>query len=186
VGNLTGSGLPVAASDTGAIQNADGSEDKAALAQSSIGQKDVRMTALQGALIAATVANNGTQMRPYLVERLLSADRGQIYSADPEELREPISAQVAGDLQDMMVSVVKNGTGRSADFDGFRVGGKTGTAESGDDPEHGWFIGFAIDGDGEPVSAVCIVLENTGNGGSAEAARIGGLIMRAAIGRGGS
>ena len=59
-------------------------------------------------------------------------------------------------------------------------------AENGALPEHGWFIGFTINSDGKPVSAVCVVLENTGNGGSAEAARIGGLIMRAAIGRGGS
>jgi peptidoglycan glycosyltransferase len=187
VGNLTGGGLPVAASRTGDIQNPSGGDDPAALAQSSIGQKDVRMTPLQGVLIAATVANGGSQMRPYLVDKLLGADRtSQLYSASPDELRRPISAQVAGDLQDMMVSVVKNGTGRSADIGGFRVGGKTGTAENGNLPEHGWFIGFAIDGAGQPVSAVCVVLENTGNGGSAEAARIGGLIMRAAIGRGGS
>jgi peptidoglycan glycosyltransferase len=186
VGNLTGGGLPVAASRTGEIKNPDGSDDPAGLAQSSIGQKDVRMTPLQGALIAASVANNGSQMRPYLVDKLLGADRSQLYSADPKELRRPITAQVAGDLQDMMVSVVKNGTGQSADIGGYRVGGKTGTAQNGDLPEHGWFIGFAIDGNGQPVSAVCVVLENTGNGGSAESARIGGLIMRAAIGRGGS
>ncbi len=187
VGNLTGGGLPVAASRTGDIKNPnDGTDDPAALAQSSIGQKDVRMTPLQGALIAATVANDGRQMRPYLVDKLLGADRSQLYSADPAELRRPITAEVAGDLQDMMVSVVKNGTGENADIGGFRVGGKTGTAENGNDPEHGWFIGFAINSAGEPVSAVCVVLENTGNGGSAESARIGGLIMRAAIGRGGS
>jgi peptidoglycan glycosyltransferase len=125
-------------------------------------------------------------MRPYLVDKLVGADRSQLYSADPKELRRPISAAVAGDLQDMMVSVVKNGTGVSADIPGYRVGGKTGTAQNGNLPEHGWFIGFAINSDGEPVSAVCVVLENTGNGGSAEAARIGGLIMRAAIGLGGS
>jgi peptidoglycan glycosyltransferase len=187
VGNLTGGGLPVAASHTGDIRNPnDGSDDPAALAQSSIGQKDVRMTPLQGALIAASVANNGVQMRPYLVDKLLGADRSQLYSADPKELRRPVTSSVAGDLQDMMVSVVKNGTGRSADIPGYRVGGKTGTAQNGDLPEHGWFIGFAIDGNGQPVSAVCVVLENTGNGGSAESARIGGLIMRAALGRGGS
>src|SRR4029450_10974675 len=66
VGNLDASGLPVAASHTGAIANPDGSTDQGALAQSSIGQRDVRMTTLQGALIAATVANGGSQMRPYL------------------------------------------------------------------------------------------------------------------------
>ena len=187
VGNLEGGGLAVAASETGAMANPDGSTDQAALAQSSLGQRDVRMTPLQGALMAATVANNGNQMRPYLVQQLLSPDRRPIYTAAPESLRKPIDGQVAGDLREMMVSVVTSGTGRNAKIRGFEVGGKTGTAQNaeGADP-HGWFVGFAYDDKGEPVSAVCVMLENVPGGkASAEAARISGLIMRAAAGRGG-
>jgi penicillin-binding protein A len=187
VGNLEGGGLPVAASHTGAIANPNGSVDKGALAQSSIGQRDVRMTPLQGAMIAATVANGGKQMRPYLVRQLLSPDRRSIYTADPKTLREPINGQVAGDLKDMMVSVVENGTGKKAKISGFTVGGKTGTAQNveGADP-HGWFIGFAFNEKGEAVSAVCVMLEHVPGGhASAEAARIAGLIMKAAAGGGG-
>jgi len=187
VGNLEGGGLPVAASRTGAIANPDGSTDKGALAQSSIGQRDVRMTPMQGALIAATVANDGKQMRPYLVQKLLSPDRRTIYSASPKTLRTPISGSVAADLQDMMVSVVENGTGTKAQINGFKVGGKTGTAQNavGADP-HGWFIGFAFNEKGEAVSAVCVMLENVPGGhASAEAARIAGKIMKAAAGGGG-
>jgi peptidoglycan glycosyltransferase len=187
VGNLEGGGLPVAASRTGAIANPDGSTDKGALAQSSIGQRDVRMTPMQGALIAATVANDGKQMRPYLVQKLLSPDRRTIYTADPKTLRTPISSSVAADLQDMMVSVVENGTGTRAQIDGFKVGGKTGTAQNavGADP-HGWFIGFAFNEKGQAVSAVCVMLENVPGGhASAEAARIAGKIMKAAAGGGG-
>jgi len=193
VGDLEGDGLPVSASHTGAMANPDGSTDEGALAQSSIGQRDVRMTTLQGALIAATVANGGDQMRPYLVKQLLSASRSPIYTAQPTKLRSPVDGQVASDMQDMMVSVVENGTGKSAQIDGFRVGGKTGTAQNGNDQNgnplnpHGWFIGFAFNSKGEAVSAVCVMLENVGGGhASAEAARISGLIMKAAAGRGGS
>ncbi len=187
VGNLEGSGLPVAASRMGKIQNPDGSTDQAGLAQSSIGQKDVRMTTMEGALIAATVANGGEQMRPYLVQQLLSPDRRPIYNAAPKSLRTPVSGQVAEDLREMMVSVVENGTGKRAQINGFEVGGKTGTAENAEGADdHGWFIGFAYE-NGKAVSAVCVMLENVpGNGGaSAEAARIAGLIMKAAAGRGG-
>ncbi|MEU8259605.1 penicillin-binding transpeptidase domain-containing protein [Micromonospora sp. NPDC048999] len=183
VGQLGKGGLPVAASRTGDMQNPDGSTDPAALAQSSIGQNNVRMTPLQGALIAATVANGGGQMRPYLVKQLLAPDRTtSYYNADPRELRQPVSGQVASDLRDMMVNVVHNGTGRKAAIDGYTVGGKTGTAESGPDtPDHGWFIGFVLDKTGTPISAVCVELERAGSGGSAEAARIAGRIMAAVI-----
>lgn len=183
VGQLGEGGLRTAASRTGDMQNPDGSTDPAALAQSSIGQNNVRMTPLQGAMIAGAVANGGSQMRPYLVRQLLAPDRTtSYYTAKARELRQPVEPQVASDLRDMMVSVVTKGTGQKAAISGYTVGGKTGTAQSAPDrPDHGWFIGFALDKNGNPVSAVCVVLEQAGSGGSAEAARIGGQIMRAAI-----
>jgi penicillin-binding protein A len=80
-----------------------------------------------------------------------------------------------------MVSVVKNGTGEKAQIGGYTVGGKTGTAQVGEGAEdHGWFIGFVIK-DGQPISAVAVLLESAGKGGSAEAARISRQIMRAVI-----
>jgi peptidoglycan glycosyltransferase len=187
VGNLTDGGLAVATSETGAMANADGSTDQAALAQSSIGQRDVRMTAMQGALIAETVANGGKQMRPYLVQQLLDSERRPVSTASPKVLRTPITGDVASNLREMMISVVENGTGGRAKISGFEVGGKTGTAQNAEGkPPHGWFIGFAFNEKGEAVSASCVMLENVPGGhASAEAARISGLIMRAAAGRGG-
>ncbi|PWU48095.1 peptidoglycan glycosyltransferase [Micromonospora globispora] len=183
VGHLGKGGLPVAASRTGDMEAPGGATDPAALAQSSIGQRDVRMTPLQGALIAGAVANGGSQMRPYLVKQLLAPDRTtSYYTAEPRQLRQPVSGQVADDLREMMVSVVENGTGKSARIDGYTVGGKTGTAQSGPNtPDHGWFIGFVLDKNDKAISAVCVELERAGSGGSHEAARIAGKIMAAVI-----
>lgn len=172
----------VVASRTGDIKDPDGTDDRAALAQSCIGQANVRMTPLQAALVAATVANDGRQMRPYVVQQRQGPDLSVLDTARPQELRQPINEGVARTLQDMMISVVQGGTGRSARIDGFDVGGKTGTAQVGESArDHGWFIGF-VRRSNEPIAAVAVFLENAGSGGSAEAARIAGQVMRAVIG----
>lgn len=172
--------MRVTESHTGPIQNPDGTADPAVLAQSCIGQNEVRMTPLQAALVAATIANNGTQMRPYLIDTLQGPDLNPLGRADLEVLRKPVSADVAAQLREMMNSVVSSGTGTNARIEGFEVGGKTGTAETGEDRDHGWFIGYARK-DGRPVVAVAVLLQNAGAGGSAEAAQIAGQVMRAAI-----
>jgi peptidoglycan glycosyltransferase len=66
--------MRVVAAHTGPMENQDGSPDPAVLAQSCIGQNEVRMTPLQGALIAATIANDGSQMRPYLIDTVQASD----------------------------------------------------------------------------------------------------------------
>ncbi len=182
VGQLDEAGMVAATSHTGAMQRPDGQQDPAVLAQSCIGQSSVRMTPMQGALIAAAVANDGIQMRPYLVQQLKGSDLTTVhYTVSPQKLRQPVSGDTARQLQTMMQSVVQNGTGKNAQISGYTVGGKTGTAQNGDNaPEHGWFIGFVLK-DGKPISAVSVLLEQTGNGGSAEAARIAGQVMRAII-----
>jgi peptidoglycan glycosyltransferase len=172
--------MRIATSQTGTMLDPSGQVDKPTVAQSSIGQSNVRMTPLQGALIAATVANHGSQMRPYLIDKELAADRTSTYVAKPQEQRQPVNAQVADTLRDMMVSVVESGTGTQAKIAGVQVGGKTGTAQTGDSPDHGWFIGFAIK-DGKPIAAVAVFLENAGNSGSHDAAQIAGNVMRAII-----
>jgi peptidoglycan glycosyltransferase len=83
---------------------------------------------------------------------------------------QPVSAAVAGELTQMMTSVVasSNGTGRKARIDGVQVAGKTGTAEvgtSGDDaPPHTWFTGFAPADD--PQIAVAVFIKNGGQSGT--------------------
>jgi peptidoglycan glycosyltransferase len=166
--------MNVAPSTTGDIA------DSAQLAQSCIGQFQVAMSPLQGALVAGAIANDGKQMRPYLIDTLQGPELTPIARAQQRVLREPVSGEVAAQLREMMNSVVAGGTGRNAQIPGVEVGGKTGTAEDGDRPDHGWFIGYARQ-DGRPLVAVAVFLQNAGSGGSGEATRIAGQVMRAAI-----
>jgi penicillin-binding protein A len=151
--------LPVAGSTIGSIDN------DAQLAVSSIGQQDVQITPMQAAMIAAAVANNGTLMRPHLVDQVRAPDLTVIDQTDPEKMSQPISREVAGELQQMMVNVVQNGTGRKARIDGVTVGGKTGTAEVGDGANpHTWFVGFA--GSGDKQIAIAVFVKNGGQSGT--------------------
>jgi peptidoglycan glycosyltransferase len=168
--------LPVSPSRLGDLS------DPPAVAQSSIGQRDVRMTPLQGAMIAAAVANNGRLMKPYLVQELQAPDLSTLDNARPEELSRPLTSEQAAQVQQMMRGVVEGqgGTGKRARVEGVLVGGKTGTAEDGDArQDHSWFIGFAIV-DGEAVGAVAVVLENAGTSSSATAA-VAGDVLRSIV-----
>jgi peptidoglycan glycosyltransferase len=171
--------LDVAPSGVGDI------ESQAALGQTSIGQRDVRMTPLQAAMVAATVANKGSLMKPYLVDQIRAPDLSVIGQTDPEEFRHPISADVATQLTTMMTSVVQQGTGRAARIDGVQVAGKTGTAQvSAGVPDHTWFIGFAPAND--PQIAVAVFVANGGGTGGERSAPIARQVMEAYLnGRGG-
>ncbi len=173
--------MNVTSSHTGEMTGPDGTIDPPALAQSCIGQREVRWTPLQAALVAASVANDGVQMRPYFIDTIQDANLAPIWRADPQDVRRPLTSEDSGQLRQMMNAVVSNGTGTNARIDGFEVGGKTGTAQNGDAPDHGWFIGYARTNSGQPVVAVAVLIQNAGSGGSAEATAIAGQVMEAAI-----
>ena len=154
--------LRVAASTVGAIEN------DAQLGIASLGQQDVQITPMQGAMIAATVANDGTLMQPYLVDQVRAPDLTVVDQAEPEERAQPISAEIAGQLTEMMTSVVANGSGRRAQIDGIDVAGKTGTAQTGpESDDNAWFVGFAPADD--PQIAVAVFIEAGGTGGDQSA-----------------
>jgi len=164
--------LDVAPSGVGDIESA------AALGQTSIGQRDVRMTPLHAALVAATVANDGVQMKPFIVDQVQAPDLTVIDSTQPEEWRQSISADVANQLTEMMLSVVENGSGRAARIDGVEVAGKTGTAQVSDEvADHTWFMGFAPADD--PQIAVAVFVANGGGTGGERSAPIARQVIEA-------
>ena len=140
-------------------------QDVPATAQSAIGQRDVRTSPLQMATVAATIANGGRRMGPFVARQVVS-DKGSVVKRfEGEDFGQVIPEQVAGDLRDMMLQVVEGGTGVAAQIPGLQVAGKTGTAQhaQGRNP-HAWFIGFT--GSGDRQIAVAVVVEEGGNLGS--------------------
>jgi penicillin-binding protein A len=140
-------------------------DDLPAVAQSAIGQRDVRVNVLQMALIAGAIGNDGVQMVPRLVRRIEDPKGRVLREFGPEEYGRPMASENAAALADMMVAVVSGGTGTAAQIPGIEVAGKTGTAQTaeGENP-HAWFVAFAPAQD--PEIAVAVVVLNGGDLGS--------------------
>lgn len=145
--------------------------DDAALAQSGIGERNVRATPLHMAMIAAAVANNGVVTNPYMVQRIFDADGQAVETAEVSELGRAMAPETASVLAQMMERVVTEGTGRQAAVPGVRVAGKTGTATGRGDFSNPWFIGFApVE---SPTIALAVFIE--GSPSSGESATGGSL-----------
>ncbi|ORA14897.1 D,D-transpeptidase PbpA [Mycobacterium arosiense] len=160
--------------------------DAAALGMTSIGQKDVAMTPLQNAEIAATIANDGVTMQPYLVDSLKGPDLTTISTTAPYEQRRAVSPQVAAKLTELMVGAERVAQQKGA-IPGVQIASKTGTAEHGSDPRHtpphAWYIAFAPAQ--TPKVAVAVLVENGADRlsatGGALAAPIGRAVIQAAL-----
>ncbi len=152
--------------------------DPAALAQSGIGERDVRATPLTMAMVAAAVANGGETMAPFLVRQVFDADGEAVDVTQPTTLGRAMSPATAAVLGGLMELVVTEGTGRRAAVPGLRVAGKTGTAASPEGPPHAWFIGFApVE---RPRIAVAVLVESGGDvGESATGGTVAAPIARA-------
>jgi len=163
---------------------ADFDRDLPGLAKSAIGQQDVSATPLQMALVAAGIANNGVIMTPPLLGEVRDSEGEVVQRYDNKPWLTAVPPSVAQQTRDMMVGVVANGSGSRAQIPGVTVAGKTGTAQTGLNKSHTWFISFAPAE--APRIADAVMLEDqpstTEATGGALAAPIAQAVIRAALG----
>jgi peptidoglycan glycosyltransferase len=156
--------LPRPAGSTfGGTRNLD--ENLPLLAMRGFGGNEVQMVPLHMAMVAATVANGGVMMKPYVVDSTYDHDGRLLERTEPEEWKRPISPQIAGTLNTLMQSVATSGTASCciALASGVPVAAKTGTAQLNQpgEPErsHAWIVAFAPADD--PQYAVAVMLKGT-------------------------
>lgn len=167
--------------------------DKAQTALSGIGQFDVTATPLQMAMVSAAIANGGELVSPHMVSQISDASgnvlRNYDGNDDNTDTREIVSSSTAEQLQSAMQTVVDEGTGTNAQIDGATVGGKTGTAQHGENNSqtpYAWFTSYAKDDSTGKEVAVAVIIEQSnaarsevsGNGLAAPVAK---AMMEAAL-----
>lgn len=145
-------------------------ESDIALGEASIGQGQMLATPLQMASVAQTIANEGVRSPTSLVrnEELRS-------DAEPVQVTSP---EVADTMKQLMIEVVKSGTGVAGAVSGIQVAGKTGTAELGPRPgqvlgpdeepeqiENAWFTAFAP-ADNPKYAIAVMIIDAPGDGGT--------------------
>jgi peptidoglycan glycosyltransferase len=148
-------------------------QDKSFTAFDAIGQHDTTVTPLQEAMFAATVANGGKLMKPYLIQQVTASDLSVVQQTQAQQLSQPISSTVAGYEKQMMLAVVQDqeGTGNafnSNNENGLLIAGKTGTAQNGVSAEpDAVFTAFAPADN--PKIAVGVMIAGGGYGAAAAA-----------------
>jgi peptidoglycan glycosyltransferase len=146
------------------------------------GQERLLVTPLQMAMVAGTVANGGVPMRPFAVDRIVSPKGKVLVKTRPSKMPRAMSPTTAQSIGDMMVRAVEAGTGTSAQISGLRIGGKTGTAETGIDGSNvTWFIAFAGPVGQKPRVAIAVVLQNQQLTGGATAAPIARQVLQSLL-----
>ncbi len=104
---------------------------KRALPSIAIGQ-GIAVTPLQLVTAVSAIANEGALMKPFVVERIHSTQGDVVWNQEPEVRRRPIRRRTARTLTALLENVVVRGTGKRAAIHGYRVAGKTGTAQKFD------------------------------------------------------
>ncbi len=125
--------------------------------------EEIAVSPLQVAQAYAAIANGGILVRPVLVRETLDPEGRPVTPSRRQDGVRVMPAVVARQVASMLEAVVDEGTGKAAQVPGYRVGGKTGTAQKGADggglrsgSHAAWFAGFLPVQDPSLVIVVCV------------------------------
>lgn len=155
--------------------------DELDLATTSFGQ-NISVSVLQMATIYSTIANGGNLMKPYIVDEIKSAEGTVISKTAPVIKRQVISSETATQMMSVLYDTVNTGTSKAAQATGYKIAGKTGTAEEGRGANKKYmasFAGIAPYDDPQMVLIVSIYnpTSSAGHMGGVVAAPVGGTII---------
>ena len=146
------------------------------MAGAAIGQESDTVTPLQEAMFAAAIANNGTLMKPYLVNKITAPDLTPLSTTASTVLGHPVTPTAANEVKQMMISVTQSASGTAHATAGTQatggivVAGKTGTAQNGINNsglDDAVFTCFAPASN--PEIAVGVIVKGGGQGADASA-----------------
>ena len=159
IGSTTGVDIP---GEAGGIVIPENSVKRVDLARIGFGQS-VAVTPIQLLTAACAVVNGGNLMKPYVVQEIVSGDGETIERGEPRVVGQAVSAETSATMRRLLEDVVTYGGGRNAYLEGYRVGGKTGTAQVyvngvvSSSTHIGSFLGFAPMDD--PQIAVLLIVD---------------------------
>ncbi len=159
---------------------------KVDLASTSFGQS-IRISPLQLITATCAIANGGKLMKPYFVSKIVDSEGNVVSETEPTVRRTVISESTCAKVRSMMEAVVEGGTGKNAYIAGYRVAGKTATAEKLDDGSDediyiASFVCFAPAND--PEVAILVGVDNAPGpyrGGGVLAAPIAKEVMESTL-----
>lgn len=153
-GNSTGIDLP---GEADGILIPYDNMNEAELATSTFGQS-FNVSMIQMASAFSSIVNGGKYYKPHVVSQVVSEDGVELYSAKDTLMRLTVSEETSKFMRDTVRLVVEEGTGGAAAVEGYKVGGKTGTAEKSDRNKRNYVVSFISCVPVESPRLVCYVV----------------------------
>lgn len=150
------------------------------LASSAIGQGNA-YTAIQMITAFSAVVNGGYLMKPQIVSEISDSDGDVVQKTEPEVVRQVISEETSAQMRDMLEGVVEEGLGTPAAVEGYRVGGKTGTAEiatNGSYDKSNYILSFMGFAPVDDPQYACLVIVDSPEGGGNSGTLAGGILAK--------